>query len=116
MFRDPRERILLVCWGALNGAIPVYWSTWLSTGIRDEPESGGGLLVGGIQLSIMTGGALGGLPLTVSEIRKRRMLVRFESKGRLAGTYAARRPFFQVADNWLDALRATSAHSALDVN
>ncbi len=55
--------ILLVCWGALNGAIPVCWSTWLSTGIRDEPESGGGLLVGGIQLSIMTGGALGGLLL-----------------------------------------------------
>ncbi len=53
--------ILLVFWGALNAAIPVCWSTWLSKGISDEPESGGGLMVGGIQLSIMTGGAIGGL-------------------------------------------------------
>lgn len=52
--------MLLFGWGALNAAIPVCWSTWLSRGIRDEPESGGGLMVGAIQLSIMLGGALGG--------------------------------------------------------
>jgi predicted MFS family arabinose efflux permease len=47
--------------GAVNSAIPVCWSTWLTKGISDEPESGGGLLVGAIQLSIMLGGAFGGL-------------------------------------------------------
>ena len=53
----------MFAWGALNSAIPVCWSTWLSKGIKDEPESGGGLLVGAIQLSIMLGGAFGGLLL-----------------------------------------------------
>ena len=55
--------VLLGCWGALNAAVPVCWSTWLSQAVSDEPESGGGLMVGGIQLSIMTGGALGGFLL-----------------------------------------------------
>jgi hypothetical protein len=41
----------------------VAWSTWLSKGITDEPESGGGLMVGAIQLSIMLGAAFGGLLL-----------------------------------------------------
>jgi predicted MFS family arabinose efflux permease len=50
-------------WGALNSAIPVCWSTWLSEGISDEPESGGGLMVGAIQLSIMLGAAFGGVLL-----------------------------------------------------
>jgi len=53
----------LVGWGALNAAIPVAWSTWLSKGIADEPESGGGLLVAAIQLAIMLGAALGGVLL-----------------------------------------------------
>jgi predicted MFS family arabinose efflux permease len=52
--------IAMIAWGAINSAIPVAWSAWLSQGIRDEPESGGGLMVGAIQLSIMLGGALGG--------------------------------------------------------
>lgn len=55
--------VMLVAWGALNSAIPVAWSTWLSKDIADEPESGGGLLVGAIQLAIMLGAALGGLLL-----------------------------------------------------
>ena len=55
--------IALVAWGALNAAIPVAWSTWLSKGIADEPESGGGLLVAAIQLAIMLGAALGGVLL-----------------------------------------------------
>ena len=50
-------------WGTLNSAIPVAWSTWLSKGIRDEPESGGGLMVGTIQLAIMLGAGFGGLLL-----------------------------------------------------
>lgn len=55
--------IALIAWGALNAAIPVAWSTWLSKGIADEPESGGGLLVAAIQLAIMLGAALGGVLL-----------------------------------------------------
>ncbi len=53
----------MIAWGALNAAIPVAWSTWLSRCIKDAPESGGGLMVAAIQLSIMLGGALGGVLL-----------------------------------------------------
>jgi predicted MFS family arabinose efflux permease len=53
----------MIAWGAVNSAIPVCWSNWLAKGISDEPESGGGLMVGAIQLSIMLGGTLGGLLL-----------------------------------------------------
>ena len=55
--------VMMVLWGTLNSAIPVAWSTWLSKGIRDEPESGGGLMVGAIQLAIMLGAGFGGLLL-----------------------------------------------------
>ena len=51
---------LMIAWGAINSAIPVAWSAWLAKEISDEPESGGGLLVAVIQLSIMLGAALGG--------------------------------------------------------
>jgi len=53
----------MVAWGVLNSAIPVCWSTWLAQGISDEPESGGGLMVAAIQLSIMLGAAFGGVLL-----------------------------------------------------
>ena len=53
----------MIAWGGLNSAIPVAWSTWLSKEVFDEPESGGGLIVAAIQLSIMLGAALGGLLL-----------------------------------------------------
>lgn len=43
--------------------LPVAWAAWLTKGIRDEPESGGGLMVGAIQLAIMLGAAFGGLLL-----------------------------------------------------
>jgi predicted MFS family arabinose efflux permease len=55
--------LALIAWGTINSAIPVAWSTWLAKGIRDEPESGGGLTVAAIQLSIMLGAAFGGLLL-----------------------------------------------------
>src|SRR5216117_135523 len=55
--------LALIAWGTLNSAIPVAWSTWLAKGIRDEPESGGGLMVAAIRLSIMLGAAFGGLLL-----------------------------------------------------
>ncbi|QKF52975.1 MFS transporter [Pseudomonas graminis] len=59
----PGVAVAMICWGGLNAAIPVAWSTWLSRSVSDDPESGGGLLVAAIQLSIMVGGALGGLLL-----------------------------------------------------
>lgn len=52
--------IALIVWGAVNAAIPVSWSAWIAHGISDQPESGGGLIVAAIQLSILLGGALGG--------------------------------------------------------
>jgi predicted MFS family arabinose efflux permease len=52
---------MMIAWGALNSAIPVAWATWLTKGIKDDPESGGGLMVAAIQLAIMLGAALGGL-------------------------------------------------------
>lgn len=55
--------VAMTAWGGLNSAIPVAWSTWLSQGISDEPESGGGLLVATIQLAIMIGAAIGGMLL-----------------------------------------------------
>lgn len=55
--------LVLIGWGTLNAAIPVTWSTWLTQGINDNPEAGGGLMVGTIQLAIMTGAAFGGVLL-----------------------------------------------------
>ena len=55
--------VAMIAWGAVNSAIPVAWSTWLTKRIGDEPESGGGLMVGAIQLSIMLGAVFGGLLL-----------------------------------------------------
>jgi predicted MFS family arabinose efflux permease len=52
--------LMMFGWGALNSAIPVAWSNWLTKGIRDEPEAGGGLMVAAIQLAIMLGAGLGG--------------------------------------------------------
>lgn len=54
---------VMVLWGLLNSAIPVCWSAWLARSISDEPESGGGLMVAAIQLSILLGASLGGLLL-----------------------------------------------------
>lgn len=55
--------VMLILWGTVQSAIPVTWSTWLSKGLSDEPENGGGLMVGAIQLAIMSGAAFGGFLL-----------------------------------------------------
>jgi predicted MFS family arabinose efflux permease len=60
--------VAMVAWGAINSAIPVAWSTWLTKGIADEPESGGGLMVAAIQLSIMVGATLGGYLLDTMSV------------------------------------------------
>jgi predicted MFS family arabinose efflux permease len=62
---------MMVVWGTLNSAIPVAWSTWLSKGIRDEPESGGGLMVATIQLAIMLGAGLGDCCSTIFRLWQR---------------------------------------------
>lgn len=52
--------LMLILWGSLNSAIPVAWSAWITQGIADAPESGGGLMVAAIQLAITLGAAVGG--------------------------------------------------------
>ncbi|WP_236284575.1 MFS transporter [Aeromonas veronii] len=52
--------LMLILWGAPNSAIPVAWSAWITQGISDSPESGGGLMVAAIQLAITLGAAVGG--------------------------------------------------------
>ncbi|MEH8142023.1 MFS transporter [Aeromonas veronii] len=61
--------LMLILWGALNSAIPVAWSAWLTQGISDSPESGGGLMVAAIQLAITLGAAVGGWLLDSLSIR-----------------------------------------------
>jgi len=55
--------LMLVAWGALNAALPVTWFNWLAQEVGDEPEVAGGIMVGAIQLAIMSGAALGGVLL-----------------------------------------------------
>lgn len=61
--------LMLILWGALNSAIPVAWSAWITQGIADSPESGGGLMVAAIQLAITLGAAVGGWLLDSLSIR-----------------------------------------------
>jgi len=55
--------LAMVAWGTINSAIPVAWFSWLTVGVKDEPEAAGGLMVAGIQLAIMLGAGFGGLLL-----------------------------------------------------
>jgi predicted MFS family arabinose efflux permease len=55
--------LMMFLWGAINSAIPVAWSSWLTRRLPNDAEAGGGLMVGGVQLAIMLGGAFGGLLL-----------------------------------------------------
>lgn len=52
---------LIIVWGFLYGVVPVAWTTWLTTAIPDETESGGGLQVAAIQLAITVGAVFGGI-------------------------------------------------------
>ncbi|EKP0247796.1 MFS transporter [Aeromonas veronii] len=61
--------LMLILWGALNSAIPVAWSAWITQGISDSSESGGGLMVAAIQLAITLGAAVGGWLLDSLSIR-----------------------------------------------
>lgn len=52
--------LVLLLWGIVNASISVVWALWLSKGVADNPEAGGGLMVAFIQLAIMLGASLGG--------------------------------------------------------
>lgn len=55
--------------GLAFGTVPVTWSTWITVTVPDEAESGGGLLVAIIQLSIAVGAAAGGAVFDASGAR-----------------------------------------------
>ncbi|WNL46183.1 MFS transporter [Dyella sp. BiH032] len=52
--------VLVALWGMAFGGVPVAWSTWITRTVPDQAESGGGLIVAGVQLAISLGAALGG--------------------------------------------------------
>lgn len=56
----PAHVLLVAAWGMAFGAVPVGWSTWMARSVPDETESGGGILVAAVQISIAAGAALGG--------------------------------------------------------
>jgi len=55
--------LLLILWGAMNTAMSVIWTTWMSQNADDAPEAAGGLMVAAVQVSILLGAVLGGLIL-----------------------------------------------------
>lgn len=54
------DTVMVALWGMAFGAVPVGWSTWMARAAPDETESGGGILVAAVQISIAAGAALGG--------------------------------------------------------
>lgn len=53
--------VLLGLWGLVSTAAPVGWWSWLAKSLPDDAESGGGLMVAVVQLSIALGSTTGGL-------------------------------------------------------
>ena len=53
--------LLLGCWGLVSTAAPVGWWAWVSRTFPKNAETGGGLMVAMIQLSIALGSTTGGL-------------------------------------------------------
>lgn len=53
--------VVLFVWGFIATAAPVGWWTWVSQTMPDDAESGGGLMVAIVQLSIGTGSTVGGI-------------------------------------------------------
>lgn len=64
----PAHALLVAAWGMAFGAVPVGWSTWMARSAPDETESGGGILVAAVQISIAAGAALGGSIFSVSGV------------------------------------------------
>lgn len=53
--------VLLSLWGLLATAAPTGWWTWIARTLPEDAETGGGLMVAVIQLSIALGSTVGGL-------------------------------------------------------
>ena len=53
--------ILLGLWGLMATAAPVGWWSWLALSLPKDAETGGGLMVAVIQLSIALGSTIGGI-------------------------------------------------------
>ena len=53
--------VLLSLWGLIATAAPVGWWSWLARTLPDDAETGGGLMVAVVQLSIASGSTVGGL-------------------------------------------------------
>ncbi|WP_460160646.1 MFS transporter [Pseudomonas sp. S2_B10] len=53
--------VLLGLWGLIATAAPVGWWSWLARTLPDDAETGGGLMVAVVQLSIASGSTVGGL-------------------------------------------------------
>lgn len=53
--------VLLSLWGLLATAAPTGWWTWIARTLPEDAETGGGLMVAVIQLSIALGSTAGGL-------------------------------------------------------
>ncbi len=51
---------LLAFWGLVATAAPAGWWTWIARALPDDAETGGGLMVAVIQLSIALGSSVGG--------------------------------------------------------
>lgn len=52
--------VLLSLWGLLATAAPTGWWTWIARTLPEDAETGGGLMVAVIQLSIALGSTVGG--------------------------------------------------------
>jgi predicted MFS family arabinose efflux permease len=53
--------VVLGLWGLVATAAPVGWWSWLAKTLPHDAETGGGLMVATVQLSIALGSAIGGL-------------------------------------------------------
>lgn len=66
--------VLLGLWGLVATAAPVGWWSWLAQSLPDDAETGGGLMVAVIQLSIALGSTTGGLLFDAAGYRSTFML------------------------------------------
>ncbi len=57
----PATTVLLGIWGLIATAAPVGWWLWIARTLPQDAETGGGLMVAVVQLSIALGSTVGGL-------------------------------------------------------
>jgi predicted MFS family arabinose efflux permease len=57
----PATAALLALWGLVATAAPVGWWSWIARSLPHDAESGGGLMVAVVQVSIALGSTVGGV-------------------------------------------------------